>query len=373
MRLLAGRRDELAHLRVQIVNRLHRLLTELIPGGAGKKDLSSAQARRMLAGVRPRDPAGATRRRLALDLIGDLETVDVKLTALTAELRVAFRRNGSTLMDLYGIGPAGAARILVDVATVTRFPAKGHFASWNGTAPLEASSGEQVRHRLSRAGDRRINHVLHIMAIVQLRNDTAGRAYYRRKVAAGKTPMEALRALKRRLSDVVYRQLVADALAVQSAGREADPGGHVGARTESSADDLATPMVVSSDTSLPGPATTHDRPAPLEDTPDELDSDVGDDPAGQERRAVAGAGPSLPLIALARARRGSPVQSGPQGRRTATRSALDGGGASPYPRGAGDPRAADSNNTGGEAATDQDPPPGPTNEAPTNPLTLGAA
>lgn len=131
MRLLVGRRDELAHLRVQIVNRLQRLLTELIPGGAGKKDLSAIQARRMLAGVRPRDVAGATRRRLAADLTTDLEAVDVKLKALKAELRIAVCRNGSTLMDLFGIGPAGAARLLVDVGTVTRFPTKNHFASWN--------------------------------------------------------------------------------------------------------------------------------------------------------------------------------------------------------------------------------------------------
>jgi len=353
MRLLAGRRDELARLRVQIVNRLHRLLTELIPGGANKRDLSSAQARRMLTGVRPRDVAGATRRRLAVDLIGDLETVDAKLKALTAELRIAVRRNGSTLMDLYGIGPAGAARLLVDVAGVARFPSKNHFASWNGTAPLDASSGEQIRHRLSRAGDRRINHVLHIMAIVQLRHDTPGRAYYRRKLAAGKTPMEALRALKRRLSDVVYRQLVADARTTpQPVGApddpvtgQAGPAGHAGATTDSSADDLATPMAVSSDKSLPGPATNHA-------TPDHPATGL---PAALLRRALAGAGPGLPLIAPARARRGSAVQGGPKGRRPGDprQRALDGGGAGPYQRGAGDPRAAAPDEAGGEAATDQ--------------------
>ena len=114
-------------------------------------------------------------------------------------------------MDIYGIGPAGAARVLADVGDVTRFADRNRFASWTGTAPLDASSGEQTRHRLSRAGNRRMNHVLHVAAIVQIRHDTDGRAYYRRKLAAGKTPMEALRCLKRRLSDVVYRQLVADA------------------------------------------------------------------------------------------------------------------------------------------------------------------
>ena len=114
-------------------------------------------------------------------------------------------------MDIHGIGPAGAARILADVGDIARFPDRNHFASWTGTAPIDASSGQHLRHRLSRAGNRRLNHVLYIAGIVQLRNDTAGRAYYRRKLAAGKTSMEAMRCLRRRLSDAVYRQLVADA------------------------------------------------------------------------------------------------------------------------------------------------------------------
>jgi transposase len=374
MRLLVDRRDELSRTRVATVNRLHRLLTELIPGGAAKRDLSAMQARRMLAGVRPlmsRDPAGATRRRLAVELVGELETIDAKLKALKAELRIAVRSYGSTLMDLYGIGPAGAARLLVDVATVTRFPRKGHFASWNGTAPLDASSGEQIRHRLSRAGNRRINHVLHIMAIVQIRNDTVGRAYYRRLLAGGKTPMEALRCLKRRLSDVVYRQLVADLVAGRvSAGPAvagqvaAGPGGHAGATVQSCADDLETPMAVSSDQSLPGPANPN---ATRDIDPGEDTDDDPDDQPDDGRRAVAGAGPSLPTIALTRARRGSAVQgeaAGPSLQRSAQRT-LDGGGASPYARGAASHRAAASEEAGGEAATDQDLNPEPTNGAPT--------
>jgi len=376
MRLLVDRRDEVAHLRVQIVNRLHRLLTELIPGGAAKRDLSALQARRILAGIRPRDPAGATRRRLAMDLVADLDAVDAKLKTLKAELRIAVRQYGSRLMDLHGIGPAGAARLLVDVTTITRFPSKGHFASWNGTAPLDASSGEQVRHRLSRAGNRRINHVLHIMAIVQLRNDTLGRAYYRRLLARGKTSMEALRCLKRRLSDAVYRQMLADQLAALTPQPGAGPGGHTGATTDSSADDLATPTAASSDKSLPGPATNHATPEEqLTDPHDNQDVDgLQDELAGPVetidlpavallRRALAGAGPGLPLKSPARARRGSAVQGGPKGRPAGTRSALDGGGASPYQRGAGDPRAADQEQSGGEAAT-EDLQSGPTNEAP---------
>ncbi|MDH6464296.1 hypothetical protein M2302_004494, partial [Micromonospora sp. A200] len=111
----------------------------------------------------------------------------------------------------------------------------------------------QNRHRLSRAGNRRINRALHIMAIVQLRRDTEGRRYYRRRLAAGKTPMEALRALKRRLSDIVYRQMVADAKLVGTG-----PGGHVGATLQSSAAD-PNPEIDTSEKSLPGPATPQPR------------------------------------------------------------------------------------------------------------------
>src|ERR1700733_2377955 len=121
----------------------------------------------------------------------------------------AVLETGSHLMDIHGVGPAGAARILADVGDVARFPDRHHFASWTGTAPIDASSGQHLRHRLSRAGNRRLNHVLYIAGIVQLRHDTPGRAYYRRKRAAGKTSMEAMRCLRRRLSDAVYRQLAA--------------------------------------------------------------------------------------------------------------------------------------------------------------------
>jgi Transposase IS116/IS110/IS902 family len=156
-------------------------------------------------------------------------------------------------MGLYGLGPVGSARLLADIGDIARFPTRARFASWNGTAPIDASSGQQVRHRLSRAGNRRINRVLHIMAIVQIRHDTEGRAYYRRKLAAGKTPMEALRCLKRRLSDVVYRQLAADMLQAghpfPDSQHEADPGGHVGAALQSSAAGL-NPIAGTSDQSL---------------------------------------------------------------------------------------------------------------------------
>ncbi len=129
---------------------------------------------------------------MAVEELADLVVVDAKLKKIKTELKTAVAARRSQLMDIHGIGPAGAARILADVGDIARFADRNRFASWTGTAPLDASSGEQIRHRLSRAGKRRMNHVPHIAAVVQLRNDTEGRAYFRRKVAAGKTPMEAL-------------------------------------------------------------------------------------------------------------------------------------------------------------------------------------
>ena len=248
LRMLCDRRDELSRARVQALNRMHRLFVGLLPGGAPvKKSVSQYQA--MLATVRPRDPAGKTRRRMAAEELEDLHRLDAKLKAMKAELKAAVLATGSHLMDIHGIGPAGAARILADVGDVARFPDRHHFASWTGTAPIDASRGQHLRHRLSRAGNRRLNHVLYIAGIVQLRHDTAGRAYYRRKLAAGKTSMEAMRCLRRRLSDAVYRQLAADARGQE----EASPGGHPGASLQSSAAGLS-PDTGTSDQPLPGPA-----------------------------------------------------------------------------------------------------------------------
>jgi len=259
LRLLVDRRDELGAARTRTVNRLHRLLVELVPGGA-KKFLSAPQARALLASVRPRDVVGMTRRRLAAELVGELEAIDKKIKAANKQLTELVEATGSTLLELNGIGPSAAARLLGDIGDISRFPTRGHFASWNGTAPIDASSGEQNRHRLSRAGNRRINRVLHIMAIVQLRNDTEGRAYYRRKVAAGKTTMEAMRALKRRLSNIVYAQLVNDQKRQRKPTQEAGPGGQAGAATGSSAAGF-NPDTGASEKSRPGPANPEATPA----------------------------------------------------------------------------------------------------------------
>lgn len=260
MRLIVERRDALTRRRIQTVDRLQALLAELLPGQA-KKNLSSGQAKRMLASVRPRDIAGKTRRRIAVEELAELVAVETKMKKASAELKAMVIARGSHLMDLYGVGPVVAARVLADVGDVARFADRNRFASWSGTAPLDASSGENHRHRLSHAGDRRVNHVIHIAAVTQLRNDTDGRAYYRRKRAEGKKPLEALRCLKRRISDAIFRQLVADAQAARPQGVDAGPGGHRGASHVSSAAG-SNPHTGTSDQPLPGPAPTTLRPTP---------------------------------------------------------------------------------------------------------------
>jgi transposase len=258
LRTLVDRRRSLGEDHTRMVSQLHRLLLLLIPGGA-KKFLSAAQAKVLLAGVRPRDAAGKARRHVAAELVADLERVYRRTKAADKELRALLEATGTSLLDLHGIGPTAAARLLVEVGEITRFPSKAHFASWTGTAPIDASSGDHVRHRLSRGGNRQINRVLHIMATVQLRNATIGRAYYDRRKSEGKTSMEAMRALKRRLSDVVYRTMLNDTVAAGKTG-ETGPGGQPGTSTDSSATG-SHPHAGTSEKSLPGPADHQPRTA----------------------------------------------------------------------------------------------------------------
>jgi transposase len=210
LRLLCDRREELTAQRTQAVCRLHRLLAELTPGGM-RRELTANKAQALLARIRPADDVAAVRVHIARDHLAGVRALDARLKYLTGQIAALVTESGTTLMTLYGIGPLIAGRILAEAGDVARFATRDKFASYNGTAPVDASSGDQVRHRLSRAGNRRINHALHMMAVTQIRYPgTDGRRYYERKRKEGKTPKEALRCLKRRLSDAVCRQLVHD-------------------------------------------------------------------------------------------------------------------------------------------------------------------
>jgi transposase len=209
LHLLTNRREDLVRTRTQTINRLHRLLVDLIPAGAAR-NLTANRASALVRQARPTGVAAVTRHQLAGDLVADVRDLDHRIAVVEARITAAVKRSKTSLVALFGVGPVLAAKLLGEVGDVRRFPTKHQFAAHTGTAPLEASSGQVTRHRLSRAGDRKLNHALHLMAIVQVRHPTAGRAYYRRKRAEGKSSKEALRCLKRRLSDAVYRCLLAD-------------------------------------------------------------------------------------------------------------------------------------------------------------------
>ena len=248
LRLMSERRADLVRTRTATVNHLHQLLMEFIPAGSDRK-LTATKAKALLSTVRPRDVAGRTRRHLAIDLVDDLTAVDRKLKDLDKRLRQAVEATGTHLTDIKGVGVATAAMVLGEVGDVRRFPSRHHFATYTGTAPREYSSGGVDKHRLSRAGNRKLNHALHIIALSHKRYDERGGEYYARKLAGGKGKKGALRSLKRRLSDVVFRTLVDD----RNAGEAAGPEGQSGATTTSCATDR-TPMVSTSEKPLAEPA-----------------------------------------------------------------------------------------------------------------------
>lgn len=248
LRLLAHRRKELVALRTQAVGRLHRELLILLPGGA-KRSLRAARAKQLLASVRPRDEVGKVRKQLALDQLADLVAIDKRLADINRQIKTAVKTADTTLPEIFGVGPIVTAIVLGEVRNVARFRTADHFASYNATAPSLWGSGGDATPCVNLHGNRQLNSAMHIVAIAQMRHPGPGRDYYLRKIAAGKTKRAALRCLKRRISDVIYRCLVADA-----ARAAASPGGQLGATLQSSAADRV-PMIDTSEQPQPGLAT----------------------------------------------------------------------------------------------------------------------
>jgi transposase len=209
LRLLSERREDLVAERTRALNRLHGLLRDLVPGGVAGT-LSTPRAARILRGIRVQGSSARVRRRLASEILRDVRALERKIADLNERIEVEIEASDTSLMEIFGIGPILAAKIIGTVGSVARFPTKAHFASYSGTAPVENSSGEMVRHRLSLAGNRKLNNALHMVAICQSRSDVRGSAYYRKKIAEGKSRKEALRCLKRRISDAVFKSLMAD-------------------------------------------------------------------------------------------------------------------------------------------------------------------
>ncbi len=209
LRLLTERREDLVSERTRALNRLHVLLRDLLSDPVSKQ-LSADAAAKLLRRARPQQPTGRVRRRLASELVRDVRTLNRRIAQLDERIGIEVEACGTTLTDVFGVGSILAAKIVGIVGDVSRFPSKAHFASYAGVAAIEASSGEVVRHRLSLTGNRRLNKVLHMIAVCQARRDHHGRTYYRKKLAEGKSRREAMRCLKRRVSDAVFKALIAD-------------------------------------------------------------------------------------------------------------------------------------------------------------------
>jgi transposase len=210
LRMLAKRHKQLSSLKTQAASRLHAVLAELLPGGMSG-ELSSLKASRMLRRIRPKTMVETERKRIAHQHLTEVRRLEKEKKASRERLSVAVEASGTGLTDIYGVGPVVAGLLIGYTGDVTRFPTRHHYAAYNGTAPIEMSSGGRKRHRLNPRGNRMLNHAIHLIAICQLRQpNTAGRVFYERKLEEGKTKKEAIRSLKRRLSDVVYRQLCED-------------------------------------------------------------------------------------------------------------------------------------------------------------------
>jgi transposase len=200
----------MAQLRAKHCARLHALLLEFEAGGIGST-LTVAKANVVLATIAPVDEVTRYRLLIAAELIGDIATLDATLAASKKRIAAAVTASGTSLVDIYGVGPIGAAQIIGYVGDIARFETRAQFATYNVTAPVEVSSGGRTRHRLNQRGNRKLNHAIHIAAVTQFRNQSEGRVFYDRKIGEGKTHKEAIRALKRRISDRVYNHLIADA------------------------------------------------------------------------------------------------------------------------------------------------------------------
>ena len=209
LRLLVKRHRDMARLRNKQCSRLHALLIELEAGGIEGK-ISAGNASELLDRITITDEAARYRILVAREVVDDIAKLDQTLKASKKRIAVAVIASGTSLTDIVGIGPIGAATIIGYTKDITRFPTKGHYATYNATAPIEVSSAGNTKHRLNLRGNRILNHAIHIAAVTQLRHDTNGRIYYQKKIAEGKTPKEAIRALKRRISDAIYRALIAD-------------------------------------------------------------------------------------------------------------------------------------------------------------------
>jgi transposase len=233
LKVWSKRYRDLGRTRTQVVCRLHAVLCDLVPGGVSKP-IYASHAARILQQIAPPDAVAAARCELAAAFLADLRRIDAQIRETRKKLATAVQATGTSLTGLFGVGPVIAAAVIGDVRDVSRFGGRDHFAAYNGTAPIEVSSGPRKIYRLSRRGNRRHGHAIHMAAVTQIHHrHSDGRACYDKKLAEGKTPKEALRSLKRQISNAIFACLQADAR--RAAARAKGPGGQQGNDSDASA------------------------------------------------------------------------------------------------------------------------------------------
>jgi transposase len=211
LRLLSKPNLDIGRQRSRTVSRLRALLVELAPGGIAR-EINVSNATAFLARITPSTAVEQIRYHLAHDLLDDIGRLDAQLKESHKRIGTVVAASSTTATELFGVGPMTAAILIGNTGDIRRFRNRDHFAAYTGTAPVEFSSGGRIAHRLSRRGNRTLNAAIHMAAATQLRHTHSdGRAYFERKVTEGKTKREALRSLKRHVSNAIYRQLLADA------------------------------------------------------------------------------------------------------------------------------------------------------------------
>jgi transposase len=209
LRLLVDHREDMVGERTRMQSRLRWHVHELFPGleiapkSLGRLHVIAALDRRL----RPVEGIVAA---IARELLGRIRDLTVRINELQREITQLVRPLAPSLLAMPGCGPLSAAKILGEVAGAARFRSRAAFARWNGTAPIPVWSGNETRHRLNRGGNRQVNAALHRIALTQWRGVGPGRAYVQHRLGAGSTKTEALRLLRRRLSDEVFRRLLSD-------------------------------------------------------------------------------------------------------------------------------------------------------------------
>ena len=210
LRVLVDYREQLVAERTALASRVHVDLC-CVPPGHQHALPRHTQPAHLRAATALLDGDQSVRAAVTRRRVQRMIEINADLRRLREQIGDLVTASGTSLTSIYGIGPLIAARILAEVVDIARYPSRHHFAAADGSAPIPASSGRTVRHRLNRGRNRQLNRALYTIAITEIRGDTEGRSYYQRKRAEGKTGRDAVRCLKRRLADVIYKTMRADA------------------------------------------------------------------------------------------------------------------------------------------------------------------